>query len=222
LSSEFIIQMLEIFTMTTNDSLRVGYDSLGGGCFINHLHVELLFLDDFDIEHLPIEKSCTEKILSTKFQPKAQDKNDDEINMIDDKYEVTMYKTDYFINSWKVEVKEVKHECNLLENNFYPSIATMVNFILTKLIDLSIPHNILISDKGQSFYIFPRKFIEASEKLEYNTCWNDLSGLITFKQGLPDDFDIESAKKQIALENDQFDQLTETLKNSFDELYLTI
>jgi hypothetical protein len=213
--------MLEIFTLTKDSSLRIGYDSLGGGCFINHLHFEMLYLDDLGIDFLPVEKASKEKIISTKFQSKESSKNDEEVNMIGDKYEVTLFKTEYFIKCWKVEVMEVKHENNLLENDFRPSIATMVNFILAKLIDMSIPHNLLITDNGQGFYIFPRKFSE-NEKLDYNTCWNDLSGMITFKQALPESFNFETARKLISLDTQEFEQLTEALKSSFEELYLTI
>jgi len=39
---------------------------LAAGCIINHLHFELLFLDDFEnLNRLPIEKFETKKICST-------------------------------------------------------------------------------------------------------------------------------------------------------------
>ena len=55
----------------------------------------------------------------------------------------------------------------------------MANLILSNLIDVEIPHNILISDLGRAFYIFPRKF--DIKEFPINTCWNDLAGFITFK-----------------------------------------
>jgi hypothetical protein len=199
---------------------RIGYDSLAGGCVINHLHCEVIFIDDFGLEHLPIEKSNKEAVLTTKFQHKEK-KDDDEVCMLDDKFEVTLYTTDYYINSWKVEVKEIQHEHKLLESNFNLSIATMVNFILTKLIDQSIPHNILITDKGQSFFIIPRKYIDSSNtKLEYNTCWNDLVGLTTFKTSLPETDISINLKENVSLDDTDFKQLTLALKESFSDLYL--
>jgi len=57
----------------------------------------------------------------------------------------------------------------------------MVNIIVSDLIDLSIPHNIIISDCGSTFYIIPRNFNEVKSPLEYNTNWLDLSGFLTVK-----------------------------------------
>lgn len=57
----------------------------------------------------------------------------------------------------------------------------MVNIIVSDLIDLSIPHNIIISDCGATFYIIPRNFNEVKSPLEYNTNWLDLSGFLTVK-----------------------------------------
>lgn len=57
----------------------------------------------------------------------------------------------------------------------------MVNIIVSDLIDLSIPHNIIISECGNAFYIIPRNFNEVKSPLEYNTNWLDLSGIITAK-----------------------------------------
>jgi hypothetical protein len=222
LSSELIMQMLQIFPLTNSDTLRVGYDSLGAGCFINHLHFELISLDDLGIDSLAVEMAEKKKLFSTRFQSKDKETNQEEISMLDDKFEVTLFNLDYPIRSWKVEVKELQHECKLLENNFNPSIANMVNFILTKLIDQSVPHNILVSDKGQSFYIFPRKFVD-NVKLEYNTCWNDLSGLVTFKNALEEEFDVcNSFKENVSLGDEDFDQLTDSIKSSFGELYLIL
>jgi hypothetical protein len=57
----------------------------------------------------------------------------------------------------------------------------MINIIISYLIDLSIPHNIIISECGTTFYIIPRNFNEVKSNLEYNTNWLDLSGFLTVK-----------------------------------------
>jgi hypothetical protein len=57
----------------------------------------------------------------------------------------------------------------------------MINIIISDLIDLSIPHNIIIADCGSSFYIIPRNFNEVKSNLDYNTNWLDLSGFLTVK-----------------------------------------
>ena len=69
LSNEFILQAVQIFDIANNNpSLILGYDSLGAGCIINHLHFEILFLDEIGINMLPIELSTSEPILSTNFE----------------------------------------------------------------------------------------------------------------------------------------------------------
>jgi hypothetical protein len=69
LSQEFILQALQIFDISNkNPSLRLGYDSLGAGCIINQLHFEMLFLDEINVQQLPIEKSSSTPIFSTNFE----------------------------------------------------------------------------------------------------------------------------------------------------------
>jgi hypothetical protein len=58
---------------------RVGYNSLGGGCLINHLHFEIIFIDDYnDINLLPIETTSGVPIFNTKFVSQIQE----EISMV--------------------------------------------------------------------------------------------------------------------------------------------
>lgn len=69
LSNEFILQAIQIFDIANNNpSLRLGYDSLGAGCIINHLHFELLFLDELGISMLPLELSTAIPMVSTNFE----------------------------------------------------------------------------------------------------------------------------------------------------------
>lgn len=48
--------------------MRLGYDSLGAGCIINQLHFEMLFLDEINVQQLPIERSSSNPIFSTNFE----------------------------------------------------------------------------------------------------------------------------------------------------------
>ena len=47
---------MNIYPIVKNPTLICGYNSLGGGCIINHLHFEFFMLDDFggEIPCLPI------------------------------------------------------------------------------------------------------------------------------------------------------------------------
>ena len=68
LSSELILQFLNIYQIIKNPSLICGYDSLGGGCEINHLHFEFFMLDDFnnEISNLPIENFDNKLLFETQ------------------------------------------------------------------------------------------------------------------------------------------------------------
>ena len=81
LSNELIVQFMNIFPIVNNPSLICGYDSLGGGCIINHLHFEFLMLDDFkgEINNLPIENRNSNLLFETKLKYK----NEKEISMFD-------------------------------------------------------------------------------------------------------------------------------------------
>ena len=62
---------------------------------------------------------------------------------------------------WKIECilnDEKSGEISVMENLFQNSISHLVNLILTKLIDKEIPHNIINTNQGRTFYLIPRKF----------------------------------------------------------------
>lgn len=221
LSDEFIIQVIQIFSIAQNKSLRCGYNSLGAGCIINHLHFEIIFLDDFkkqgiSIHNLPIEESPKTQIYSTKFI----NKNPEEISLFDENVEVTLSMVEYPLLAWKVEAKE-KDSSN--EGGFVNSIANCVNFILSELISTEIPHNLLISDGGKTIFIIPRKFLQSS--LPINTCWNDLCGFITLKEEPEETTPLTQEKlveliNSISLTYNEFRSLTHKIVDKFDSLYI--
>lgn len=129
----------------------------------------------------------------------------------------------YPIPSWKVEAKELTSDCD--EGAVQNSIANCVNLILTDLIDAEIPHNLLISDKGHTFYVIPRQFDDAN--LPLNTCWNDVSGVITVRdKNLFDgacqfeDIILETLTNQVSIGVDKFKELTNNMVSKFEGLYI--
>ena len=109
-----------------------------------------------------------------------------------------------------------------MENLFQNSISHIANLILTKLIDKEIPHNIIMTNQGKTFYLIPRKFEEKKQK--YNTCWNDLSGLITCKEEQTfNEINEENInkffKEEISLEKDNFDKITAELLTQIDSVF---
>lgn len=79
LSDELLILLLQIFKLSGNHSLRVGYNSMGADCIANNLHFHVLYADKLfpETQHFPIE--LAEKALF--FRSNLQHKSSDEINM---------------------------------------------------------------------------------------------------------------------------------------------
>ena len=222
LSNELIVQFMNIYQIANNKSLICGYDSLGGGCVINQLHFEFLMLDDFnDIDKLPIEERETRQIFETKLKYK----NEKEISMFDGTTLIKVSEILEPVNCWKIESrtnKEENSDISAMENLFQNSISHIVNLILSKLIDKEMPHNIIMTNQGKTFYVIPRKFEDKKHK--FNSCWNDLSGLITckeentFKDIEEEDINI-FFKNEISLEKELFDKLNQDLLSQIDSVF---
>jgi len=76
LSNELITQALEIFNLTKNNSLKLGFDSLGAGCFINHLHFECIWIEDFNFNRLAIEDAFVNKLFDTNLIYQVKEENE--------------------------------------------------------------------------------------------------------------------------------------------------
>ena len=80
LSDELLVLMLQLFKISNDPKLRIGYNSMGADCIINNLHFHLLKTDQLfgaDVEMFPIE--AADKALF--FKSNLKHKSDDEINM---------------------------------------------------------------------------------------------------------------------------------------------
>ena len=223
LSNELIVQFMNIYPIVNNPSLICGYDSLGGGCIINHLHFEFLMLDDFanEIKTLPIEQRNSSLIFETKLKYK----NEKEISMFDGTTNLKVSEIKEPLECWKIECilnQEQSGEISAMENLFQNSISHLVNLILTKLIDKQIPHNIVITNQGRTFYVIPRKF--ENEKHKINTCWNDLAGLVTCKEENTFDSITENEineffKNEISLESKAFQDVTNDIITQIESVF---
>lgn len=226
LSTELIVQFMNIYHIVNNPSLICGYDSLGAGCIINHLHFEFLMLDDFgkEIPFLPIEKRKSKLIFETQLKYK----NESEISLFDGTTLLKVGVIEYPVNCWKIECKDGSQAVlsgnglKEMENSYQNSIGRLANLILSKLIDKEVPHNLILTNQGTCFYLIPRKFED--KKHEINTCWNDLAGLVTCKE--ENTFEImsqekvdEFLKKEISMEDDKFKEITEDIVRQVESIY---
>jgi hypothetical protein len=223
LSNELIVQFMNIYPIINNPSLICGYDSLGAGCIINHLHFEFLMLDDFgtEISVLPIEERSSNLLFETKLKYK----NEKEISMFDGTTTLKVSEIKEPLICWKIECilnQENSGEISAMENLFQNSISHLANLILSKLIDKEIPHNMVITNQGRTFYLIPRKF--ENKKHTINTCWNDLAGLITCKEQktfdeIKEDEIDKFFKDEVSLESNNFQTLTQDIITQIDSVF---
>ena len=223
LSNELIVQFMNIYPIINNPSLICGYDSLGAGCIINHLHFEFLMLDDFgtEITVLPIEERSSNLLFETKLKYK----NEKEISMFDGTTTLKVSEIKEPLICWKIECilnQENNGEISAMENLFQNSISHLVNLILSKLIDKEMPHNMVITNQGRTFYLIPRKFENKKHKI--NTCWNDLAGLITCKEQktfdeIKEDEIDKFFKDEVSIESTNFQTLTQDIITQIDSVF---
>jgi hypothetical protein len=214
---------MNIYPIINNPSLICGYDSLGAGCIINHLHFEFLMLDDFgtEISVLPIEERSSNLLFETKLKYK----NEKEISMFDGTTTLKVSVIKEPLICWKIECilnQENNGEISAMENLFQNSISHLVNLILSKLIDKEIPHNMVMTNQGRTFYLIPRKFENKKHKI--NTCWNDLAGLITCKEQktfdeIKEDEIDKFFKDEVSLESNNFQNLTQDIITQIDSVF---
>lgn len=84
LSDELLLLLLQIFKLSTNPNLRIGYNSMGADCMANNLHFHLLYADRLFPSPLDGSPACfpietAEKSLF--YRTNLKHKNEDEVNM---------------------------------------------------------------------------------------------------------------------------------------------
>jgi hypothetical protein len=128
------------------------------------------------------------------------------------------------LRCWKIQAFE-HHEDAIQSNSFQNSIAHCANLISSRLIDAEIPHNLIITDKGRTFYFIPRQF--ENQLLQINTCWNDLAGLVTVKKSedfedlaLNEDKILNILRDNVSLRGDAFESLTESFMKIMNSIYV--
>lgn len=231
LSDEILGLLFQIFRLSPNKYLRIGYNSMGAECWINNLHFHLLsthhiFQEVEDVKKFPIEDTKLTKILDSTLQHKSAD----EINM----YSVGV--VFYVTEEWPVKTFVVKplkkegaadHEIeNTLGEAADPtaSVAHAVGVLLNILIDNNIPHNLLISEQGEVVYVIPRKFDLLINAANFSTEFNDLCGLVKCKdektfENLTEAQYQKFLKKEVALDTESFNKVKDELVAKFTKEY---
>ena len=77
------------------------------------------------------------------------------------------------------DIDEANEEASL--EDAQEALAHTAGIVLNYLIDLNIPHNLLVADEGMTIYIIPRKFDLLIENVSFFTSFETLCGFLKCK-----------------------------------------
>lgn len=222
LSNELINQALEIFNYTKKDNLKLGYNSLGAGAIINHLHFELFWTENGS--KLAIENAGLSEIIKTRLIAKSKD---EEINLFDPLTLLKISKlSNYYMNGWLIQIKtDNKSDDNFLSGNPMESISYVSALITSMLIAREFPHNLIFTDSGTSCYIIPRKF--NNKNLGVTTSWLDICGYpLIYDKSLLEKVEKDGIevlenlfKSELCISNDDLEMLSDDIKDEICSKY---
>ena len=177
LSDELMVLILQLFKISNDSRLRIGYNSMGADCIINNLHVHVLTTDALfgpDATTFPIETADKSLFFKTNLKHKSAD-------------EIDMYNCGVRFGEvigWPLQTliisPDITDESTSLEDA-QESLAHVTGVVVNHLIDANIPHNMLIADEGMTVYLIPRKFDLLIEGVQFFTSFESLCGMIKFK-----------------------------------------
>jgi hypothetical protein len=149
-SPEFLTLVLNIFRVLENDSMRLGYDSLGAGACYNHLHFHVLLLDQMPGSPVfPIE-NCERKLLLSS---SLQHKRPNEIDMFSQGIQLSELRHPHLFCLVVSPLSPVT-PANISE--ITESVGNVAGTIVNHLIERNFPHNLMITGHGTVVYIFVR------------------------------------------------------------------
>jgi len=221
LSDELISLILDMFRISGNKDLKIGYNSMGADCWVNHLHFHLLSSDFLPDSRFPVELAARKKVYHTSLKHK----NSEEINLLTVGviFEETV---DYPLNILVLK-PDMTDSTNSIEDA-HESLAHVAGVFVNHMVEKNIPHNMLISDEGLTFYIIPRKFDISVDENTYYSGWSDLTGLIkcvdeTIFEQTNEAEKVESfINSNLGIGKKNFDALIKGIVEKFDNEYVAI
>ncbi|OMJ75228.1 hypothetical protein SteCoe_25667 [Stentor coeruleus] len=147
-STELLTLAMNIFRLSKNPTLRLGYDSLGANSDVNHLHFNVLFTESFG--GFPIEASQRNLLIETSLQHK----NADEINMFS--VGVRLYQIDHPAKCLMICPSTEVNESNMSDGT--ESVGNVTGMVVNNLIENNVPHSIMVTGDKLEVYVFPRTF----------------------------------------------------------------
>lgn len=178
LSDELLILLLQLFKLSGNPHLRIGYNSMGADCIANNLHFHVLFTDKLTPENPSFPIEAAEKQLF--FRTNLQHRSSEEINM----YQCGV-RFGEVLGNWPIRTivlsPDISAESDTSLEDAQEALSHAAGVILNHFIDKNIPHNILIADEGMTMYIIPRKFDLLIDGVNFFTSFESLCGFVKFK-----------------------------------------
>lgn len=224
LSDELLLLVLQMFKLTDKPQLRIGYNSMGADCIINNLHMHVfttqnLFQlpDGAEDKGLPIETA--DKRLF--FKSNLQHKDKDEINMFNCGVrfgEVLNFPIKALLIS-----PDILSEDTSLEDA-QEALSHACGVAINMMIDLNIPHNILVTDEGMTVFVIPRKFDMLIEKVPFYTSFESLCGFVKYKTSqsfaqASEDETCQLMSEKVSLSSQEFDDFKQNLMSKFMKEY---
>jgi len=169
-----------MFKVTDKPQLRIGYNSMGADCIINNLHFHVFTTNNLygvpaaEEKNLPIE-NADKKLF---FKSNLQHKDKEEINMYNCGVRFGEVQN-YPIRALLISPDILSEETSL--EDAQEALAHACGVAINLMIDLNIPHNILVTDEGMTVFVIPRKFDMLIEKVPFYTSFESLCGFVKFK-----------------------------------------
>ena len=178
LSDELLLLVLQMFKLTDKPSLRIGYNSMGADCIINNLHFHVFTTNNLygvdDDRNLPIE-SADKKLF---FKSTLQHRDKDEINMYNCGVRLGEVLS-FPVRALLISPDIISEETSL--EDAQEALADACRDAINLMIDLNIPHNILVTDEGMTVFVIPRKFDMLIENVPFYTSFESLCGFVKYK-----------------------------------------
>lgn len=172
-----MLLLLQLFKISDQSTLRIGYNSMGADCIINNLHFHVLNTDTLfgeGVENFPIEHANKRLF----FKSSLRHRKEGEINM----YNCGVRLGE--LVGWPLRTlllsPNIDDENTSLEDA-QEALAHMAGVVLNHMIEANIPHNILVADDGMTLYVIPRRFDMLIEDVNFFTSFETLCGFVKFK-----------------------------------------
>eukprot|EP01016_Furgasonia_blochmanni_P003727 TRINITY_DN11462_c0_g1_i2.p1 TRINITY_DN11462_c0_g1~~TRINITY_DN11462_c0_g1_i2.p1 ORF type:complete len:387 (-),score=63.45 TRINITY_DN11462_c0_g1_i2:114-1274(-) len=216
IGSDLIVLLLQLFKMSNNPNLKITYNSIGGYASVNHLHFQLLYGEQLFKNGLyPVETFKRKEIFRTSLQNPKEDINMYSVGVIFE--EIPEYPVRTLVLS------PANKEADI--GDIFSSLSFVAGTVTERLLQNNVPHNILFSDKGNTVYIFPRKFETENANEDIRCATLEIAGiaicrnLACYKELTLEKFH-EILREEVSLKIDQFNKLVDDVLTIFKSQYV--